>query len=81
VRASTNAAYQPGPIRSWLIRTAGTPGQVFTYAVVVFCVAFVLLSGAGYALVKKIEGDVEIPATVPAPTPTSPVAPSPAPTT
>jgi hypothetical protein len=73
VRASTNAAYQPGPIRSWLIRTGGAPGHVFSSAIVVLCVAFVLLSGAGYALVKKMEGNVEFPTTVTTPTEPAPV--------
>ncbi|RBY88115.1 hypothetical protein DQ244_16310 [Blastococcus sp. TBT05-19] len=76
VRARSDATYQPGPVRAWLIRAGGSPGQVFRRAIVLAVLSIVLISGAGYALVTKLQGDVEFP--LPS-TPTTPSTVSPPP--
>ena len=54
VRQRLNAAYNPGQIKSWLLRVFGGLASCFFVAVICTAFSLVLVSGAGYALVKKL---------------------------
>ncbi|WP_130504231.1 hypothetical protein [Blastococcus saxobsidens] len=72
VRAQQDGDYRPGPMRAWLIRVGGGPGAIFGKAVVLTVFSLVLISGAGFALVSKLQSDRDFPG-IPAPaTPTAP---------
>jgi hypothetical protein len=84
VRAAENPEYRATGLRGWLVRAGGSPGRIFTMAFVLAVLSILLISGAGYALISKLQTNVEIPGpSVPTPggppSPASPVVPGPKP--
>jgi hypothetical protein len=80
VRLGANGSYRPGAVRSWLMSFLGSPGSVFTRAVVFTIMSLVLISGAGYALVTHLQPETVVPGTSAPAAPTSTSAESPGPT-